>query len=185
MRDQSQGFYSYLKNRILGKAKTEVKKAVKKERQQQSTLVFGNEETELDYKLAKCCNPVAGDEVFGYISANEGIKVHQMTCPNAIYLQSNFADRIIKARWHSNESQQFTSVLIIRGIDTVGLVNKVTQIISTDMNVNIRSINIAGDEGVFEGLITVVVQDILHLNKIMEKLRQIEGVTSVDRKYKP
>ena len=185
MRDQSKGFYSYLKNRILGKAKKEVKKAVKKERQQKSTLVFGNEETELEYKLAKCCNPVAGDDVFGYISANEGIKVHRKNCPNAIYLQSNFADRLIKARWKENEKQQFTSVLVIRGLDTVGLVNKVTQIISTDMNVNIRSINIAGDEGVFEGLITVVVQDIMHLSKIMEKLRKIEGVTSVDRKYKP
>ncbi len=185
MRDQSRGFYSYLKNRILGKAKTEVKKAVKKQKQQRSTLVFGNEETELDYKLAKCCNPVAGDSVFGYISANEGIKIHRKNCPNAIYLQSNFADRIMKAKWRSHKTNEFTSVLVIRGIDTVGLVNQVTQIISTDMNVNIRSINIAGDEGVFEGLITVVVQDINHLNKIMEKLRKIEGVTSVDRKYKP
>ncbi len=185
MRDQSRGFYSYLRNRILGKAKRDVKKAVKKENKEQSTLVFGNEATELDYKLAKCCNPVSGDDVFGYISANEGIKVHRMNCPNAIYLQSNFADRLIKAKWESNEAQEFTAVLVIRGIDTVGLVNKVTQIISTDMNVNIRSINIAGDEGVFEGLITVMVQDIIHLNKIMEKLRKIEGVTSVDRKYKP
>ena len=100
-------------------------------------------------------------------------------------MQSNFADRILKAKWKTNDQNEFTSVLVIRGIDTVGLVNKVTQIISTDMNVNIRSINIAGDEGVFEGLITVVVQDILHLNKIMDKLRKIEGVTSVDRKYKP
>jgi guanosine-3',5'-bis(diphosphate) 3'-pyrophosphohydrolase len=185
MRDQSQGFYSYLKNRILGKAKKDVKKAVKKEKRVESTLVFGNEETELDYKLAKCCNPVSGDEVFGYISANEGIKVHRMNCPNAIYLQSNFADRLIKAKWQTNRAQEFTAVLVIRGIDTVGLVNKVTQIISTDMNVNIRSINIAGDEGIFDGLITVMVQDIIHLNKIMDKLRQIEGVTSVDRKYKP
>lgn len=185
MRDQSQGFYSYLKKRILGKAKTEVKKAVKRERQKGTTLVFGNEETELDYKLAKCCNPVSGDEVFGYISANEGIKIHRQNCPNAIYLQSNFADRILRAKWQTDKKQEFTSVLVIRGIDTVGLVNKVTQIISNDMNVNIRSINIAGDEGVFEGLITVVVQDIIHLNQIMEKLRKIEGVTSVDRKYKP
>ena len=185
MRDQSQGFYSYVKNRILGKAKSEVRKAVKKERLQHSTLVFGNDETELDYKLAKCCDPVSGDDVFGYISANEGIKVHRNNCPNAIYMQSNFADRILKAKWKTNDQHEFTSVLVIRGIDTVGLVNKVTQIISTDMNVNIRSINIAGDEGVFEGLITVVVQDILHLNKIMDKLRKIEGVTSVDRKYKP
>ena len=150
-----------------------------------ATLLFGKEETVLDYKLAKCCNPVEGDEVFGYITANEGIKVHRHNCPNAVYLQSNLADRILKARWQSKNESEFVSVLVIRGIDTVGLVNKVTQIISNDLNVNIRSINIAGDEGVFEGLITVVVKDKLHLSKVIENLRKIEGVTSVDRRYKP
>lgn len=186
MRDQSQGFYTYLKNRILGKARKTEKKAVKqekREKREKRVLVFGTDETELDYKLAKCCNPITGDDVFGYISANEGIKVHRHSCPNAIYLQSNFADRIIKAKWVSTQKSEHTSVLVIRGIDTVGLVNKVTQIISNDLSVNIRSINIAGDEGIFEGLITVVVQDQNHLNKVIEKLKLIEGVTSVDRRY--
>ncbi len=187
MRDQSTGFYTYLKNRILGKARKGVDAAAVKERQQKDkgkrTLVFGNEETELDYKLAKCCNPIAGDDVFGFITANEGIKVHHKNCSNSIYLQSHFADRIIKAKWVSSEQSEFTVVLVIRGIDTVGLVNKVTQTISNDLHVNIRSINIAGDEGVFEGLITVVIQDKMHLNKVIEKLKLIEGVTSVDRRY--
>lgn len=183
MRDQSQGFYTYLKKRIMGKAKKDVKKATEKEHHERNILVFGNEETKLDYKLAKCCNPIPGDDVFGYITTNEGIKVHRNNCPNAIYLQSNHAGRLIKAKWVSSEQSEYTSVLVIRGIDTVGLVNKVTQIISNDLNVNIRSINIAGDEGVFEGLITVVVKDKIHLSKIMEKLKLIEGVTSVDRRY--
>lgn len=182
MRDQSQGFYSYLKNRILGKAKKDTTKAVQKEKAEKKILVFGNEETQLDYKLAKCCSPIPGDDVFGYITSNEGIKVHRHTCPNAIYLQSNHAGRLIKAKWISSEQSEYTTVLIIRGIDTVGLVNKVTQIISNDLNVNIRSINIAGDEGVFEGLITVVVKDKIHLSKIIEKLKLIEGVSSVDRR---
>lgn len=182
MRDQSQGFYSYLKNRILGKAKKDTTKAVQKEKQERKILVFGNEETQLDYKLAKCCSPIPGDDVFGYITSNEGIKVHRHTCPNAIYLQSNHAGRLIKAKWISTEQSEYTTVLVIRGIDTVGLVNKVTQIISNDLNVNIRSINIAGDEGVFEGLITVVVKDKIHLSKIIEKLKLIEGVSSVDRR---
>lgn len=182
MRDQSQGFYSYLKNRILGKAKKDTTKAVAKESKEHKILVFGNEETQLDYKLAKCCSPIPGDDVFGYITSNEGIKVHRNSCPNAIYLRSNHAGRLIKAKWISNQQSEYTSVLVIRGIDTVGLVNKVTQIISNDLHVNIRSINIAGDEGVFEGLITVVVKDKVHLNKIIEKLKLIEGVTSVDRR---
>ena len=186
MRDQSQGFYSYLKNRILGKSKKTEKSALKSKdgpKASRTKLVFGNEETTLDYKLAKCCNPIAGDDVFGFITANEGIKVHHKTCPNAIYLQGNMAQRVMKAKWVSSEKSQFSSVLVIRGIDTVGLVNKVTQIISNDLNVNIRSINIAGGEGVFEGLITVVVHDKIHLNRVMEELKQIEGVTSVERRF--
>lgn len=182
MRDQSQGFYSYLKNRILGKAKKDTTKAVQKEKGEKKILVFGNEETQLDYKLGKCCSPIPGDDVFGYITSNEGIKVHRNNCPNAIYLRSNHAGRLIKAKWVSTEQSEYTTVLVIRGIDTVGLVNKVTQIISNDLNVNIRSINIAGDEGVFEGLITVVVKDKTHLSRVIEKLKLIEGVSSVDRR---
>ncbi|HAD98412.1 MAG TPA: RelA/SpoT family protein [Cryomorphaceae bacterium] len=188
MRDQSQGFYSYLKNRILGKSRKAEKTALKPPKEEddkgkKKILVFGNEETELDYKLAKCCNPIAGDDVFGFITASEGIKVHHKNCPNAIYLQSNFARRVIKAKWISSEQSEFAIVLVIRGIDTVGLVNKVTQIISNDLNVNIRSINIAGDEGIFEGLITVVVRDKTHLSTVIEKLKVVEGVTSVERRY--
>ncbi len=187
MRDQSGGFYGYLKKRILGTARKEEKRLAKQQKNDKkagpSKLVFGNEEDTLEYKFAKCCNPIAGDDVFGYITATEGIKVHHQQCPNAIYLQSNFAARIIKAKWISTEKSEFTSVLIIRGIDTVGLVNKVTQIISNDLHVNIRSINIAGGEGIFEGLITVLVEDKIHLATVIEQLKKIEGVTSVERRY--
>jgi len=187
MRDQSGGFYNYLRNRIFTKSKKAEKKLdrpkVKEKGKGRKILVFGNEEDTFDYKLAKCCNPISGDEVFGFITANEGIKVHRKNCPNAIYMQSNFAGRIIKAKWISTEQSEYSAVLIIRGIDTVGLVNKVTQIISNDLNVNIRSINIAGDDGIFEGLITVAVQDKIHLSKVIEKLKVVEGVTSVERRY--
>lgn len=187
MRDQSQGFYSYLKNRILGKSKKTEKSAVNPKKQGTKkgpkTLVFGNDETSLDYKLAKCCNPISGDDVFGFTTTHEGIKVHRKTCPNSIYLQGNMAQRVLKAKWISTEKSEFSSVLVIRGIDTVGLVNQVTQILSNDLNVNIRSMNIAGDEGIFEGLITVVVNDKMHLSKVIEELKQIEGVTSVERRF--
>lgn len=187
MRDQSQGFYSYLKKRILGKSKKTEISAVKTKKQVEKpgkkTLVFGNEETTLDYKLAKCCNPISGDDVFGFTTTHEGIKVHRKTCPNSIYLQSNMAQRVLKAKWINTEKSEFSSVLVIRGIDTVGLVNKVTQILSNDLNVNIRSINIAGEEGIFEGLITVVVYDKNHLSRVIEELKQIEGVTSVERRF--
>lgn len=183
MRDQSKGFYGYLKKRILGKSKRQADVIKEQVDTKKIVLVFGNEDEKLDYKLSKCCNPIPGDNVFGFMSTTEGIKVHGTNCPNAIYLQSNFADRLIKSKWISTQQSQFTAVLILRGIDTVGLVNKVTQIISNDLNINIRSINIAGDEGVFEGLITVVVSDKSNLNRIIEELKKVEGVRSVERRY--
>ncbi len=188
MRDQNQGFYSYLRNRIIGRSKNDLQKAKQKEEAIKSKgadqfVVFGADEQKLDYKPAKCCNPIPGDDVFGFVTANEGIKLHHKNCPNSIYLQSHFAGRILKAKWISNKKREFSSVLVIRGIDTVGLVNEVTQIISNDLNVNIRSINIAGDDGIFEGLITVVVQDKMHLEKIINQLRKIDGVSSVERRF--
>lgn len=187
MRDQNQGFYSYLKKRIIGRSKSNLQKSQKEEakagQKDEQFVVFGPDEQKLDYKMAKCCNPIAGDDVFGFVTQNEGIKLHHKNCPNSIYLQSNFAGRIQKAKWISNKKREFSSVLVIRGIDTVGLVNQVTSIISNDLNVNIRSINIAGDDGIFEGLITVVVQDKMHLEKIIQKLRKIEGVSSVERRF--
>lgn len=184
MRDQNRGFYSYLKKRIIGRSRKDLEKQKKRQEpvEGERILLFGPDEEELDYRMAKCCNPIAGDEVFGFITATEGIKVHQKNCPNAVYLRSNFAQRIMKAAWVSSQKKHYSSVLVIRGIDTVGLVNKVTQIISNDLNVNIRSINIAGGEGVFEGLITVVVQDKMHLEKVIRKLEKVEGVNSVQRR---
>lgn len=191
MRDQNQGFYSYLRNRITRRSNSDFEKSKAKEKQSKEdakkeetlSVVFGPDEQKLDYKPAKCCNPIPGDDVFGFITATEGIKLHHKNCPNSIYLQSNFAQRTMKAKWVSSKKKEYSSVLVIRGIDTMGLVNKVTQTISNDLNVNIRSINIAGDEGIFEGLITVVVLDKLHLEKVIQQLRKIEGVSSVERRF--
>ncbi len=184
MRAQQQGIYSFIKKKILGSSKKEAKKEVETPgKNEKQILVFGPEEDKLEYRLAKCCNPIAGDSVFGYLaSGGEGIKVHRNNCPNAIYLQSNHAGRLMKATWISSNQTTFVSVIVIRGIDTVGLVNKVTQIISNDLLVNIRSINISGDDGLFEGFITVVVKDKGHLSNVMDQLKLVEGVTSVERR---
>ncbi len=181
------GLFSYVKNKLFrrkaapeeaGETPKPAKSGEKKE------LVFGEDETALDYQFAKCCNPITGDKVFGYLPAsNDGLKVHRQDCPNAIYLQSNFADRIMSAKWVGSERSVHVATLIIRGIDTVGLVNQVTQIISNDLHVDMRSINIAGSEGIFDGQIKVVVEDKMHLNRVMDELKNVEGVTSVDRRY--
>ncbi|WP_369049066.1 bifunctional (p)ppGpp synthetase/guanosine-3',5'-bis(diphosphate) 3'-pyrophosphohydrolase [Tenacibaculum sp. UWU-22] len=144
-------------------------------------LVFGKEEEKLEYTLAKCCNPIAGDKVFGFITINEGVKVHKINCPNAISLQSNYAYRIISAKWIDSTKQEFKVVLRVSGIDHKGMVNNLTRIISNNMNVNIHSINISGDEGVFGGKLTISVKNRSQLTKLINNLKKVEGIQKVER----
>jgi len=147
-------------------------------------LVFGADQDKLDYKLSTCCNPIPGDEVFGFITINEGIKVHKRDCPNAISLQSNYAYRIIPAKWIDSSQQEFKAILHITGMDTIGLTNKLTKVISDNMNVNIQSISLSGDAGIFKGQIAVIVQNNNILKKLIENIKQIDGVDKVSREYK-
>lgn len=144
-------------------------------------LVFGRDEEILDYKLANCCNPIPGDSVFGFITVSEGIKVHKKDCPNAIQLQSNFAYRIIQAKWKDSTQEDFKAVIKLTGIDNIGLVNDVTREISNNMNVNIKNINFDSQDGIFTGKITVVVKNNSILKKLMEHLKKINGIDKVSR----
>lgn len=147
-------------------------------------LVFGSDQDKLDYKLSTCCNPIPGDEVFGFITINEGIKVHKRDCPNAISLQSNYAYRIIQAKWIDSTQQEFKAILHITGMDTIGLTNKLTKVISDNMNVNIQSISLSGEAGIFNGQIAVIVQNNNILRKLIDNIKQIDGVDKVTREYK-
>ena len=144
-------------------------------------LVFGAEEEKLNYKLSKCCNPIPGDDVFGFISVNEGIKVHTKTCPNAISLQSNYAYRIISAKWIDSTQEEFTADIELMGIDNLGLVNEITNIISDNMHVNMRNLNFSADGGTFKGKITLVVKNRAILKKLINNLKQISGIDRVTR----
>jgi len=144
-------------------------------------LVFGKEENKLEYKLSSCCNPIPGDDVFGFITINEGIKVHKKDCPNAISMQSNYAYRIIQAKWIDSSAQEFNATIKIRGIDSLGLTNELTKVISNNMSVNIRSITLSSDAGVFTGEITVIVNNNLTLNKLIENIQKIDGIEKVTR----
>jgi GTP pyrophosphokinase len=144
-------------------------------------LVFGKEEEKLDYKLSKCCNPIAGDNVFGFLTINEGIKIHKKNCPNAISLQSNYAYRIMLAKWIDSTKQDFKVILNISGFDNKGIINDLSKIISSNMGVFINSINIAGNEGVFEGKINLSVKNSGQLDKLMKNIQKVEGVKKVDR----
>ncbi|MDY0779396.1 bifunctional (p)ppGpp synthetase/guanosine-3',5'-bis(diphosphate) 3'-pyrophosphohydrolase [Tenacibaculum sp. IB213877] len=144
-------------------------------------LVFGKEEERLDYTLAQCCKPIAGDDVFGFITINDGIKVHKMNCPNAISLQSNYAYRIIKAKWIDSTKQEFSVVLHISGVDNKGIVNNLTRVISNNMDVFINSINISGNAGIFDGKLSITIKNRNQLNKLIDNIKKVDGVLKVDR----
>lgn len=147
-------------------------------------LVFGPEHDKLDYKLSTCCNPIPGDEVFGFVTINEGIKVHKKDCPNAISLQSNYAYRIIQAKWIDSSQQEFKAILHITGMDSLGLTNELTKVISNNMHVNIQSISLSGEAGIFNGQVAVIVQNNTILKKLIDNIKKIDGIDKVTRVYK-
>lgn len=144
-------------------------------------LVFGKDEQKLDYSMANCCNPIPGDNVFGFVTVSDGIKVHKNTCPNALQLQSNFTYRIIQAKWIDSSQQDFRAELQITGIDNLGLVNQVTKVISNHLNINMKSLSFDSDDGIFSGKIVVIVKNTHILNDVIAKLKKINGIDKVTR----
>jgi guanosine-3',5'-bis(diphosphate) 3'-pyrophosphohydrolase len=144
-------------------------------------LVLGENLDHIDYKLSPCCNPIPGDDVFGFITINEGIKIHRVNCPNAIQLMSNYAYRIVKARWTNQKEIAFLAGIRLTGIDEVGVVNKISKVISSELKVNMRSLNIDSKDGMFEGTIMLFVHSTEHLTKLMKKLGEVHGILKVSR----
>jgi GTP pyrophosphokinase len=145
------------------------------------TILIGDDFKGFDYQMAKCCNPIPGDKVFGFITISEGIKIHRNNCPNAVHLMSKFAYRCIKARWKSEKLVERVAAIKIVGIDQLGLVNKLTEIISKQNNVNMKSISFETEDSVFEGRIKVMVYDTEHLEQLTRKFEEVEGVQRVTR----
>ena len=145
-------------------------------------LVFGKESEILKYSIANCCNPIAGDKVFGFVSVKEGVKVHKKDCPNSISLRSNYAYRIISANWIDSENHEFNAKIELSGIDNIGLINSITSLISNSMNVNMNKISFETNDGTFSGLISVEVKNKVILNKLLKKLTSIDGIEKVSRK---
>ena len=177
---RSNVFVSYFKNKIY---KPSAPKDVHKEEITSSydMLVFGKEEEKLNYTLSNCCNPIPGDKVFGFVTINDGIKVHKKNCPNALSLQSNYSYRIMLAKWIDSSQQVYTSHITLSGIDDIGLVNDITNLISQNMHVNMKSISFSSDDGVFSGKITVQVKNQTMLKKLIDKLKKINGIDKVSR----
>ena len=171
---------SFLKNRIRRKPK-EIDLNKDEITLKYDMLVFGNDEEKLEYKLSPCCNPIQGDTVFGFLTINDGIKVHKINCPNSLSLQSNYAYRIINAKWIDSTEQDFTVKINISGIDTFGLANKITKVISDNMNVNMKKLNFETNSGVFSGSITMSVNSNNYAIKVMDKIKKLNGVEKVKR----
>ena len=139
-------------------------------------FAMGSVLAQSDAKLVKL-----GDDVFGFVSVNEGIKVHKKNCPNAISLQSNYAYRIISAKWIDSTQQEFMAEIKLTGIDNIGLINQITEIISDNLHVNMRNLNFDSDGGTFTGRITVVVKNNSILKKLIGILKQVNGIEKVSR----
>ena len=160
----------------------EVEEKLKRVRKTDNDLLLLGEDLDIvDYKFSKCCNPIAGDDVFGFVTVSDGIKIHRTTCPNAAELLSNYGYRIIKAKWASSRNQSFEATLAIIGTDRLGLVSDVSNIISEELKVNMRSLSINTEGGIFEGTIRLYVEDTSHLDKLVKKLEKVTGVVKVSR----
>jgi len=144
-------------------------------------IVFGNEEEKLDYTFAECCNPIPGDTVFGFLTIKEGIKIHKKTCTNSISLQSKFAYRIIKSKWIDSSQEYFNSKVKISGMDNLGIVSEITRIISNSLNIDIKKMSFDTEENTFTGKITLKVKTKSILDKLIDRLKKINGIEKVIR----
>ena len=176
-----ESWYVFFRQKLVRRKKENNKKEEKKER---LILRFGEDREMLDYKTGSCCNPIPGDEVFGFITVKDGIKVHSYDCPNAIRLKTNFDYRTIEGYWINAKDMEFKAHIEINGIDSTGIVNRITKIISNDMHVGMDSINFKNENGFFTGKISILVKNKIHINKLIERIKKLDDVKKIERKLK-
>lgn len=171
--------FNFFKSKISNKKTTE--DVVYEPREHYDNIVFGKEEESLDYTFAKCCNPIPGDSIFGFITINEGIKVHKKNCPNSISMQSNYAYRIIPAKWIKSEEREFKVAVRISGLDRDGLVGDISRVISENKFIKLTNINIDTEGNMFNGKVSITVNNNATLKKLMSDLKEIKGIDKVNR----
>ncbi|MEQ9290428.1 MAG: bifunctional (p)ppGpp synthetase/guanosine-3',5'-bis(diphosphate) 3'-pyrophosphohydrolase [Cyclobacteriaceae bacterium] len=172
--------FKRLKNFIGDKIKEKKPKEAQPE-EKQDVLLLGEDMDKLDYKFANCCKPIPGDDVFGFVTINDGIKIHRNSCPNANELMSNYGYRVVKAKWTSQQEIAFLAGLKVIGTDRMGMISDITNIISGELKVNMRSLTIETDNGIFDGNIQLFVNDTKHLNILIKKLKKVPGVERITR----
>ncbi len=178
--EKKAGFFGYIRNTFTSTKSKEYAKV--EEVKKYNSIYFGDNQEELTYSLAKCCNPVKGDNIFGFLSVTRGgVVVHRSDCKNSTKLQSNFAYRVIDAEWKKSQKNDFKTTLIVEGVDRMGLLRDVSDLISSKFNTNILSVNIESKSDIFYGTFVFLVQNTAHLNKIINSIKKLNGVNKVNR----
>jgi GTP pyrophosphokinase len=144
-------------------------------------IIFGESSDRIVYQLANCCKPIPGDDVFGFVSTGKGLTIHRTNCPNAAKLMANYGHRIVKTKWAKNKEISFLTGLKITGLDDVGVVSKITNLISGEMKININALTIEAKEGIFEGNIRLYVHDKEELDELVDNLKNLPGIQAVER----
>jgi len=158
-----------------------VEEKLMRPRKDAELMIMGSASSELEYNFAPCCKPIPGDDVFGFITIGKGIKIHRTNCPNAVQMMSKYGYRVVKVSWTKQQEIAFLSGIQIRGFDGKGLINKITGIISTDMNLNMQSLNVSSEDGVFDGVIMIYVSDTKELKNLIQRIKSMEGIIKVHR----
>ncbi|WP_234409067.1 ACT domain-containing protein [Marinilabilia salmonicolor] len=144
-------------------------------------LLIDKNLSNVNFQLAKCCNPIFGDDIFGFVSVNGGIRIHRKNCPNAPDMRQKYGYRIVPARWTGEAGGSYLAALRVTGEDDIGIVTNISQVVSKDMGLKMRSINVNSHDGVFEGTLSVFVNNKQLLNTLMKKIKNIRGVFDVSR----
>jgi len=173
--------YKFFKNKIKRSTTTKLKEETEELSDNYNLLVFGKDQEKLEYTLSKCCNPIAGDNVFGFVTINDGIKIHKSNCPNAISMQSNYAYRVVQAKWIDSSKTNYKVILEISGEDKIGILNELTKIILGNINMNIYHINTTTRGSIFNGQITIDIKNKTQLKKLIENILKIDGINKVSR----
>ena len=165
-----------------GRAPEEIKRPRRVVLNKSKILVNGESGDLYDFSFANCCNPVPGDEIFGYTTSTQKMKIHRTNCPNATHLLANYGYRVLKVEWDDNKDENFVAELRITGVDSgVGVIQKLTNLISNELSLNMRAISIQGNEGYFEGKISIFVANKDQLNIAMRCIKQLDGISTVER----
>lgn len=144
-------------------------------------IIFGESSDKIVYNLANCCKPIPGDDVFGFITTGKGLTIHRTNCPNAAKLLANYGHRVVKTKWAKNKEISFLTGLKIVGLDDVGVIHKITNLISGELRINISALSVEAKEGLFEGNIKVFVHDKEELEILVQSLKNLPGIESVER----